>query len=1365
VLAGVSTFNDTTDIPSVRAFSINATRFHAVLQEEEGADQTRSANEDIHFIAFEKTAGATASGAIIQTGIFEDVGGADRNSGAESFAANTFSETPLVAFSQQTANDASPSSIRIGNESGSVTSGQSKDNIVVSVQDSTTSNYNNHELEDVGFLAVQGNDSFNIQVALTSAPENGLVQENRSSVNFGLTVYNFDHKEDNANNIVTGNKTHGQTMYPCYWIYDNYRRAARVAEAATDPYMNIETVTLYNGSSRDYLCIPTSVHAPNEKIVQVIEEYPLIWGTTPIAESLVDVGRMVRQEPPHYYWDVSNSPYSSSDNRDRITNDPRGVFGVDKTGVDTYGFQWDPYFDTFHNDALQCKKIFVLHFNDGAPYKDFDNEEGVDPHTAVKSTPLWANIPNDNEGDQDELDSVALALRQNDCRADLPGHQEVISYFVYAALGQDEQSNTSTRRMREAAARGGFFDEDGDHQPDPMWPEDADGTSYTDFNTYAALSPEQCPESEWDADGNCEPDTFFLATDGAQIKTKLQGAIDSILARVSSGGAASVVSASSSGTGAVYQANFTPVLDGITWYGDVYATMVDNQGLTRDDSNGNGTLDPTDKYVDTCYNPSAKEVWVKLSNTPDDRPTLAQTNDCDASIFNKALSDVTQLWSAATELAAIPNSDIETQRDYTSTDNLRHIITAFHTLDGSGADDGLITADDVQPFVAASFEQADENNIGLLDAGSDSEAANIVNFIRGEEITGYRTRLLDDTMQRLGDVIYSTPTAVSRPAEIFHERYQDATYRNFLDAYLNRRTVIYAGGNDGMLHAFNAGWVTEKLIPDSNPPQYTYEFSTQFEEPGGTLRGVNWALGQEMWAYVPYNLLPHLKHLTNADYGKAEGDHLYFVDAQARVFDARIFSTGSGTVVTGGFSGGQTNAHVDGWGTLMVVGFRLGGSDTTVVNNPNDAAADHIESAVRPAYVIFDITDPEQPPKLLLEFSHEKLGHSLSTPAPLTVNDGQDWYLLFGSGPTASPDGFEQVKSEQNAHLFLLDLKTMTLETSFGSNGVWDTGQANAFVGDMIATDWDADYSAVAVYFGITTALDQPADGLGASDADGLVDDWGGKMMRLRVNDATAPGRWTVAALLDTGEPVMASPSTSFDSRGNRWIHFGTGRFFTEYDSLDASVQAIYGLKEPRAFNTDGDFNWDPIDPSILLDVTDFSVALDSGELTGATLSPALPSNTVQALENRMIGFGDSSTYLSGWKKEIPAGERILGEAALLGAFMFSTSFSPSLIPCDFSGQSNLYGLRFTTGTAWYKTVIGSEDDSDGSDAAGDNPPVLDRVQIGKTPAKTPSLHRGSGNSEGEISIFTQKADTSILRLEGQNLEGINDGETSWREY
>ena len=109
----------------------------------------------------------------------------------------------------------------------------------------------------------------------------------------------------------------------------------------------------------------------------------------------------------------------------------------------------------------------------------------------------------------------------------------------------------------------------------------------------------------------------------------------------------------------------------------------------------------------------------------------------------------------------------------------------------------------------------------LLDFGVQTfdEVDAIVNWVRGLDQTGLRQRQMptdfdmDGTPQtltwRLGDVVHSTPIAVSRPAEGYHYIYRDQSDASFATHYNKRRHVIYFGANDGMLHAVNGGFYDE----------------------------------------------------------------------------------------------------------------------------------------------------------------------------------------------------------------------------------------------------------------------------------------------------------------------------------------------------------------------------------------------------------------------------------------------------------------------------------------------------------------------------------------------------------------------------
>ena len=101
---------------------------------------------------------------------------------------------------------------------------------------------------------------------------------------------------------------------------------------------------------------------------------------------------------------------------------------------------------------------------------------------------------------------------------------------------------------------------------------------------------------------------------------------------------------------------------------------------------------------------------------------------------------------------------------------------------------------------------------------------------------------------------------VAAPAEGYHLIYNDYSYAQFLKAYKKRRHVVYFGANDGMLHAVNAGFYSEAdkkfcLVPLNTNGTCPANDATLIVAPAVTPPP---KLGTELWAYVPYNLLPHL---------------------------------------------------------------------------------------------------------------------------------------------------------------------------------------------------------------------------------------------------------------------------------------------------------------------------------------------------------------------------------------------------------------------------------------------------------------------------------------------------------------------------
>src|SRR5207247_1127198 len=196
----------------------------------------------------------------------------------------------------------------------------------------------------------------------------------------------------------------------------------------------------------------------------------------------------------------------------------------------------------------------------------------------------------------------------------------------------------------------------------------------------------------------------------------------------------------------------------------------------------------------------------------------------------------------------------------------------------------------------------------------------------------------------------------------------------------------------------NGGFFTANDDPSTSVVEHGY-FTTTPPSAISTTRATP-GLGAELWAFVPQELLPHLKWFTQTDY-----THVSYVDLKPRVTDARIFT--------------PDDDHPNGWGTVMIIGMRLGGScagcSGTNGGTPMTVTADFAGSGTTStrtfysAYVALDVTNPEKDPTILWVFTDSTLGLGTSMPSVLRVNPSTDaptdntnavWMAIFGSGPT-----------------------------------------------------------------------------------------------------------------------------------------------------------------------------------------------------------------------------------------------------------------------------------------------------------------------------------------------------------------------------
>lgn len=880
---------------------------------------------------------------------------------------------------------------------------------------------------------------------------------------------------------------------------------------------------------------------------------------------------------------------------------------------------------------------------------------------------------------------------------------------------------------------------------------------------------------EWDKDSDGVPDTYFYVTNPLKLEEQLNKSFADILRRTSSGTAASVISNSRSGEGAIYQSIFFPEYKGplgnsVSWCGEVYALLIDAYGNMREDTNGNKQLDlATDKIIvfdgTTVYKYGDDDGDSEISGdeeTPDEVGSIL---------------DIRYLWTTNEWLNEISDTDIVDQRTYDVADNKRYIFTFVDTDQDMVVDSGeqagftcsslppvteLSDPSKVYPYLTLYPSFGDEpayvstiRTDGTFDDFLQNQTQRVINYVRGEDqstfassttptyaIPAFRNRKVDydedDTLEtwRLGDIVYSTPTFVGRPSEGYHLLYRDLSYGKFVAQYMRRRGVVYVGGNDGMFHAFNAGFYD----PDNK------KFLTQPLDENGD-PDTDFAahdLGAELWAYVPYNLLPHLYWLTEPSYG-----HSYYSDLKPRIFDAKIFADDA--------------PHPGGWGTVLVAGMRFGGGEIAADMDKTDGASfvAGTDRTMTSAYIIFDITDPEQEPRVLAEISFTGLGYTTCYPGVIPMKNknlvtgdinANDWYLVLGSGPAEAGGtagigtALSSASSSQPAKLYLIDLVKLATDAqlwTLNDTGVPTTGENvfqeldmdyNSFISDPISVDYNLDYNADAVYFG-TVSGDH-------------TNGWGGKLRRIEIKNDLTTSHWEGDSTLidltavESGQPITAAPSVGIDCEMNRWVFFGTGRFFDRNDANNSDQQTYYGTKEP--LDSNGDMTWAEITSrsADLLDVSNAEVFTDEKVtgVTGVTNWDEL-LDTIRVKKGWFLNFSELK-------------ERNLSQATLLGGVLNFTTYVPSLDPCEFEGEGYLYALYYITGTAYYESVIGTL-----AGTQGQPEKVLPKLYLGKGVPASPAIFLGGGGER----ILTPIG--PAITNPPQESPGITmSGVTSWQD-
>lgn len=748
----------------------------------------------------------------------------------------------------------------------------------------------------------------------------------------------------------------------------------------------------------------------------------------------------------------------------------------------------------------------------------------------------------------------------------------------------------------------------------------------------SACTPLPTSSPDWDKmdmEGNQVPDgipdTFFKADDATQIKNQMVKIILDILKRVSAGTAVSIL-ASGEGQGAnLLQAVFYPrrTLGNteVSWTGAMqnlwyYIDPLFNLSTIREDTVKDKKLNLTQDYITQIYFDlySGQTLASRCEDTDGD-------GDCDTQRPTINFEGLKNLWEAGIKLFEKPASE-------------RRIYTNYNGLTS---------------FTAAL--KADATFRGFLGAGNETEAADIINYVRGIDIAGKRGRTVTlnvggtdlTNTWKLGDIVHSTPRIQSWvPLNNYYNRYSDSSYYKYTKdlkedgtskttkIYTNRG-MVYVGANDGMLHAFYLGKLS--LINDVNNKSLKAELldSSSSYDPG-----------DEVWSFIPKNALPYLKYLMDPDYC-----HLYYVDASPYIFDASIGTTGC--TETKYWNCQKTT---DTWRTILIGSMNLGGA----CRNLNETCTDCVKTPVNnigySSYFALDITDQENP-QLLWEFSSPQLGFSTSGPVVFragTSDKNGRWFVMFASGPTGQITNSEfRGRSDQNLRLFILDLATGQLLSTL------DTGITNAFAGSILNStlDLDDDYQDDVIYI--------PYSQWNGSS-------WVGGMLRF-VTKGLKPDipifEYRSSTVITTTGPITSAPVfLRSKARHELWLYFGTGRYFYKSDDLSGR-RKIYGVKEPCYMVSDN------IDPTCTDTVTEAALS-DST----TSISSSIGSGWFISLDCASDDTGCAYNAPSGY-----SAERVITTplASPTGAVFFTT-FSPTSDICGYGGNTYIWAVDYKSG-------------------------------------------------------------------------------------
>ncbi len=533
-------------------------------------------------------------------------------------------------------------------------------------------------------------------------------------------------------------------------------------------------------------------------------------------------------------------------------------------------------------------------------------------------------------------------------------------------------------------------------------------------------------------------------------------------------------------------------------------------------------------------------------------------------------------------------------------------------------DRNIVTYDpDLKKGIDFTYSSLDTNQKTMMNSDS-----NVVDYIRGKEITGFRTRT-----KRLADIVHSAPLLMGE--------------------------TIYVGGNDGMLHAFNA------------------------------------ATGKERFAYIPNLVMDNYYNKSNPDqsFFKPGYQHKFFVD-MTPVAKKNV-----------DFDGDNTDDKF----TLLVGGLGKGGKGYYCLDITNADSKNYNS----PISDIQDMVKWEYPAA-----TDNDMGYSYSMPVIVQSNiptseepskNKHKWVIIFGNG-YGSANG--------HAVLYILDVNgtlIRKIDTGVaGCNGLStpsvidannDLRADYAYAGDLKGNLWkfnltDPDPDKWGVAYKNASSVPQPLFSVPGKPITSKPD----VMLNCENNNINS-----------------ALKCTNQYTHGYM-VMFGTGKYLNEQDRLNTDPQYVFGLWDYGddgddseylgTFNKTGSPQLSNMDPTItLLEQTQVDYGYYDGSFL-RTLSNNTPVWSTQC-DSTSGQYPDPAPNSNvGWFFELPVpGERIIKDVFIRNNKLIYLTFTPDASPCSGGGTSMINEVNACTGGRLLSPQFDINGDNKITDA--------DRIDIG----------------------------------------------------